>query len=56
MFWVSMIVLGLSVLLVKLGAVSVWVSILSSGLKVAFLVIGCLAIALIWKILVGPKN
>lgn len=56
MFWVSMILLGLSVLLVKLGAVSVWVTILSSGLKFAMLVIACLVIALIWKSIVGTKN
>lgn len=56
MFWVSMIVLGLSVLLMKLGAVSVWMTILSSGLKIALLVIGCLVVALIWKSILGSKN
>ena len=56
MFWVSTIVLGLSVLLVKLGAVSVWVTILSNGLGVALLVICCLVVALIWKSMVESKS
>lgn len=56
MFWISMIVFGLSVLLVKLGAVSVWMSIYSSGLKVALLVIGCLVLALVSRSIAGSKN
>lgn len=56
MFWLSLIVLSLAVVLVKLGAYSVWVSILTGGLKVALLVITILVVALIWKKFVGAKN
>lgn len=37
MFWLSLILLSLAVVLVKLEAYSVWVSILTGGLKVALL-------------------
>lgn len=56
MFWLSMIVLGLSFMLLKLGAASVWLTILSVGLKVALLVIAGLALILLWNKVVRAKS
>lgn len=49
MFWLSTLVVSLAVVLVKLGAYSVWVGILSAGLKFALMALATLAILFAWK-------
>ena len=56
MFWLSMIVLSLSFVLVKLGAVSVWMGILSAAFKVALLVIAGLVLILLWNKVANAKS
>lgn len=49
MIWLAATVLGMSVMLMKLGALSVWVGILSLALRVALLVVAGLIGLLLWK-------
>ena len=49
MFWLSILVLSLSAVLIKLGALSVWMGILGVGLKLALLVIAGLVLILLWR-------
>ena len=39
MIWITLLIIGFSLLLIKLGAVSVWVTVFSLMLKVAVFVI-----------------
>lgn len=52
MIWLAVLVLGVSFMFVKLGALSVWVGILSLALRIAFLVVAALMGLLLWKKLV----
>jgi hypothetical protein len=54
MIWLAAMVFGMSFMLLKLGALSVWVGILSLALRSALLVVAGLAGLLLWKELVRP--
>lgn len=54
MIWLAAMVLGMAVMLVKLGALSVWVGILAAGLRIALLVVTGLTGLLLWKKLARP--
>ncbi len=49
MIWLAVMVLGVSFMCVKLGALSVWVGVLSLALKIALLVIAGSIGLLLWK-------
>jgi hypothetical protein len=49
MIWMAAMVLGMSFMLLKLGALSVWVGILWLALRIALLVVAGLAGLLLWK-------
>ena len=49
MFWLSLLAVSLAIVLIKLGAYSVWMSVLTFGLQAALLVVAVLAAVLIWK-------
>jgi len=49
MFWTFIIFTGLAMVFVKLGAYSVWMAIFSGGLKLAFAVIFCMVIWMIFR-------
>ena len=49
MFWIFMAVVGLSLVMVKLGALSVWVHVLSVALGVLVAVVAVSAGVLLWR-------
>jgi hypothetical protein len=49
MIWITLLIIGFSLLLIKLGAVSVWVTVFSQMLKVAVFVIAGFSIVFLWK-------
>jgi len=49
MFWTFILLGGLALAFVQLGAYSVWLVVLAGGLKLALLVIAGFVIALLWR-------
>jgi hypothetical protein len=56
MLWAFILVVGLAIVLVKLGVYSMLVGVLSVGLKLALLVIAVLTIVLVWYRVIGAKK
>jgi len=49
MFWTFLLLSGMALVFVQLGAYSVWVMLLAVGLKVTLFIIAALVIALLWR-------
>ncbi len=49
MIWIFILAVGLALVLIKLGALSVWVSIMAIGLKITLLIILSMAVVFFVK-------
>jgi len=56
MFWISCVVIAMSTLLVKLGALSVMTAVLSVSLKASLVLVVALSGVLVWRWYKNTKN
>lgn len=49
MFWGFLLLTGLALVFIQLGAMSVWVTVLKLGLMLALLVLAAMVIVVLWR-------
>lgn len=56
MFWGFLLLTGLALVFVQLGAMSVWVAVLKLGLMLALLALAIMGIVLLWRKMFATKQ